>query len=80
MNGRCQDLRDGYSLLKDMYRASWLAENRPYWLNNVLVRYDLQIQKWQQRGEDFNALIDRWRDTDTLPSFEKAGIPPPDPQ
>ena len=80
MNGRCQDLRDGYSLLKDLYRASWLAENRPYWLDNVLVRYDLQVQRWQQRGDDFNALIDRWRDSEALPSFEKAGIPPPDSQ
>ena len=80
MNGRCQDLRDGYSLLKVLYRDSWLAENRPYWLDNVLVRYDLQIQKWQQRGDDFNALIDRWRDTEALPTFDKAGIPPPDPQ
>jgi len=80
MNGRCQDLRDGYSLLKNMYRDRWLAENRPYWLDNVLVRYDLQIQKWQQRGDDFNDLIDRWRDTKTLPPFDKTGIPPPDAQ
>jgi len=80
MNGRCQDLRDGYSLLKNLYRASWLAENRPYWLDNVLVRYDLQIQRWQQRGDDFNDLIDRWRDTKSLPPFEKTGIPPPDAQ
>jgi hypothetical protein len=44
MNGRCQDLRDGYSMLKSLYKGSWLAENRPYWLDNVLVRYDLQIE------------------------------------
>jgi len=80
MNGRCQDLRDGYSLLKQLYRESWLAENRPYWLDNVLVRYDLQIQRWQQRGDDFNALIDRWRVSEGLPPFEKAGIPPPAPR
>lgn len=30
MNGRCQDLRDGYSMLKSLYRDSWLQENRPY--------------------------------------------------
>jgi hypothetical protein len=80
MNGRCQDLRDGYSLLKSLYRESWLAENRPYWLDNVLVRYDLQIQKWQKRGDDFDALIEGWSGSEALPAFEKAGIPPPDSQ
>ncbi|ADW71055.1 glycoside hydrolase family 20 zincin-like fold domain-containing protein [Granulicella tundricola] len=76
MNGRCQDLRDGYSMIKNLYRDSWLAENRPYWIDNVLVRYDLQIQLWERRGEDINALIDEWQSTKTLPRAEEAGIPP----
>jgi hexosaminidase len=79
MNGRCQDLRDAYSMLKNLYRASWLAENRPYWLDNVLVRYDLQIQLWQKRGDDINTLINQWQDDKTLPTSEAAGIPPPTP-
>jgi hypothetical protein len=78
MNGRCQDLRDGYSMLKNLYRDSWLAENRPYWLDNVLVRYDLQIQQWQRRGDQINTLIDTWQDTKTLPTSDQAGIPAPD--
>ena len=40
-NGRCEDLRDAYSALKAEYSQVWLSENRPYWLNNVTVRYDL---------------------------------------
>jgi tetratricopeptide (TPR) repeat protein len=76
MNGRCQDLRDAYSMLKNLYRDSWLAENRPFWLDNVLVRYDLQIQLWQKRGDDINTLIDQWQDNKTLPTSEAAGIPP----
>ena len=75
MNGRCQDLRDGYSMLKNMYRDSWLRENRPYWLDNVLVRYDLRIQLWQKRGEDLNTLIDRWQTTHALPTAAEAGLP-----
>ena len=51
-NGRCQDLRDAYSALKAEYSQVWLSENRPYWLNNVTVRYDLEIEKWQRRGRD----------------------------
>jgi hexosaminidase len=77
MNGRCQDLRDDYSMLKNLYRNSWLAENRPYWLDNVLVRYDLQIQLWQQRGDNINTLIDTWQLNHTLPTEQQAGIPPP---
>ena len=75
MNGRCQDLRDGYSMLKELYRDSWLHENRAYWLDNVLVRYDLRIQLWQKRGEDLNTLIDRWQKTHTLPTAAEAGLP-----
>ncbi len=80
MNGRCQDLRDGYSMLKNLYRDSWLAENRPYWLDNVLVRYDLQIQQWQRRGDQINTLLETWQDTKTLPPPAQAGIPAPDPK
>jgi hexosaminidase len=80
MNGRCQDLRDGYSMLKNLYRDSWLAENRPYWLDNVLVRYDLQIQQWQRRGDQINTLLETWQDTRKLPAPDQAGIPAPDPK
>ncbi len=52
-NGRCQDLRDAYSALKSEYSQVWLSENRPYWLNNVTVRYDLEIERWQRRGNQF---------------------------
>jgi hypothetical protein len=79
MNGRCQDLRDGYSMLKNLFRDSWLAENGPYWLDNVLVRYDLQIQQWQKRGDNVNTLIDTWYATKTLPTAAEAGIPAPPP-
>jgi hypothetical protein len=80
MNGRCQDLRDGYSMLKNLYRESWLAENRPYWLDNVQVRYDLQIQQWQRRGDQLNTVLETWQNSRTLPAPEQAGIPAPDPQ
>ncbi len=77
MNGRCADIRDGYSLLKTLYRDSWLAENRPYWLDNVMVRYDLQIQLWQKRGAQLQTLVDTWQKTRTLPPANQTGIPAP---
>jgi hexosaminidase len=77
MNGRCQDLRDGFSLLKNLYRESWLAENRPYWIDNVLVRYDLQTQLWEKRGEDIDTIIHTFETTRALPAAAQAGIPAP---
>jgi len=79
MNGRCQDLRDGFSQLKNLYRDSWLAENRPYWIDNVLVRYDLQTQLWEKRGEAVNTVIENFDTTHTLPPASQLGIPAPTP-
>lgn len=76
MNGRCQDLRDGYSLIKNLYKKVWLSQNSPYWIDNVLVRYDLRIQLWQQRGEKVDEVHQQWWDTHTLPIAGELGIPP----
>ena len=74
-NGRCQDLRDAYSALKSEYSQVWLAENRPYWLNNVTVRYDLEIERWQQRGDQFAAAVYGWRNGQDLPAAAAQGMP-----
>jgi len=74
-NGRCQDLRDAYSLLKAEYSQVWLNENRPYWLNNVTVRYDLEIQKWQRRGAVFEEGTRDWERGKDLPPPSALGLP-----
>ena len=74
-NGRCQDLRDAYSASKAEYRQVWLSENRPYWLNNVTVAYDLAIEKWQRRGERFGAVMRDWQDGKNLPAPASLGLP-----
>jgi hypothetical protein len=76
-NGRCQDLRDAYSALKSEYSQVWLSENRPYWLNNVTVRYDLEIERWQQRGEQFAAAIYSLQNGQDLPPATALGLPAP---
>jgi hypothetical protein len=75
MFGRCQDLRDAYSASKDEYSQVWLSENRPYWLNNVTVRYNLAIERWQQRGDLFQAGIRNWDNGNDLPPAEALGLP-----
>ena len=79
MNGRLQDLRDSYGLLKDMYAEAWLRENRPYWLNNVLARYDLATQLWIGRADritDARHTLDR---TGRLPAPYEVGLPTTEP-
>ena len=75
MFGRCQDLRDGYSALKDSYSKAWLSENKPYWLGNVTVRYDLRVQLWQSRGERLRETVTDFENASPLPSPESLGLP-----
>jgi hypothetical protein len=55
----------------------WLSENRPYWLGNVTVRYDLEIERWQGRGDQFAAAIYDWQNGQELPSATALGLPAP---
>ena len=79
-NGRLQDLRDAYSAVKGEFSQVWLGENRPYWLNNVTVRYDLEIEKWQRRSEQFKVAIHTWESGKALPAATTLGLPAPDEQ
>ncbi|MEP6732117.1 MAG: glycoside hydrolase, partial [bacterium] len=79
INGRLQDLRDGYSLTRDLYESAWRHENRPYWLQNVLVKYDLAIQLWQTRADRFFLARSEYGRTRKLPPAESIGFPPPPP-
>ncbi|HVU45357.1 MAG TPA: beta-N-acetylhexosaminidase [Terracidiphilus sp.] len=74
-NGRCQDLRDAYSAIKGEYSQVWMSENRPYWLNNVTVRYDLEIERWQRRGNEFQQAIRDWQNGKDLPAPASLGLP-----
>ena len=76
-NGRCQDLRDAYSAAKSEYSQVWLGENRPSWLNNVTVRYDLEIEKWERCSQQFQEAIFVWHNGQELPSASALGLPAP---
>jgi hypothetical protein len=74
-NDRCKDLRDAYSALKGEFSEVWLSENRPYWLDNVTVRYDLAIQMWQQRSDLLQGGGHDWRDGKGLHLPSALGMP-----
>lgn len=77
INGRFQDLRDAYSLTRELYEREWRRENRPYWIGNVLVKFDLATQLWQSRADKFALTRSEFGRTRNLPSAESAGIPAP---
>jgi hexosaminidase len=74
VNGRCQDLRDGYGYIRDLFKDAWLKENRPYWLDNVMAEYDTAMQLWIVRAEKLRAAHQQWLATHTLPPPEALGM------
>jgi hypothetical protein len=78
-NGRLQDIRDGYTLLSDLYRQAWARDNRPYWLQTNMDRYAQSAQLWMARGDRWQTqVIQQWNDTHTLPPPQEAGLPVPE--
>ncbi len=75
-NGLCEDMRDAYNYHRLLYSQLWLSENRPYWLQNVMVRYDLATQLWVLRSDRLKAANRQWRQTHKLPPPEEVGIAP----
>jgi hexosaminidase len=75
MFGSCQDLRDAYSATRAEYVQVWQSENRPYWLNNVTVRYDLAIESWQRRGDQFEESLRDWDNGKGLHAPSLLGLP-----
>jgi hexosaminidase len=74
-DGHCDDLQQGYNYLRQEYRDVWLEENRPYWLENVLNRYDVSAQLWSKRSEMFTEAQARWEADHILPSPQTLGLP-----
>ena len=68
VNGLLQDMRDQTTLLRAHYSKLWLAENRPYFLDNILARYDEELQRWERAARQ----VDRARSTYRRPR----GLPP----
>ncbi len=67
VNGKLQDLRNNYSLLRDLYEQAWLKTNRPYFLRNNLERYDFTIQLWLSRIDKVRTAQRQWSNSQTIP-------------
>jgi hexosaminidase len=49
INARLEDLRDSTTRVSQMFREAYLREYGPYWLGNVLVRYDNLAGQFQKK-------------------------------
>lgn len=77
VNGRIQDIKDTYSLIRDLYEQAWLRSNRPYALRPVLEHYDYTIGIWLGRSDRMRSVKRQWSDAHTLPAASEVGIPMP---
>jgi hypothetical protein len=77
IGAKLQDIRDGYSLLGQLYREAWLRDNRPYWLSTNMARYNAATELWISRIDHGMSVAQQWQDSHTLPAPEQAGLPAP---
>lgn len=69
-----REMAEELAILKDEYRRQWLAENRPYWLESVLARYDQMILIWLTKSRAMDEALRRYEVTSTLPEPEAFGL------
>ena len=75
VNGRMQDLINGYAQLRDLYAQAWLRTNRPANLRQVLQHYDAAMYLWQMRADKVRTAQRQYSELRTLPSAAELGIP-----
>ena len=68
--------REQSALLRDEYQRLWLAENRPYWLGNVLAEFDRDLQVWSEKWDRLRVATVSFKNGAPLPSAEDVGFAP----
>jgi hexosaminidase len=74
INGRLESQRDAITKLRRMYVEAWNRENHPYWLDNVLVRYDNLASETQAKIVAVQEAGRQYDNTKTLPAPEQLGF------
>jgi hypothetical protein len=71
-----REMAEELSALRASYREQWLAENRPYWLDSVLARYDQAIANWLNKSRAVEEALRNYETTSILPNPEEFGLGP----
>jgi len=74
INARLEDLRDATTRVSQMYRAAYLGEYGPYWLDNVLVRYDVLAREFQKKIVAVRQARRQYEATKTLTQPQELGF------
>ena len=74
INGRLESLRDSITAMRKMYAEGWARENHPYWIENVLVRYDNLASEVQAKIVAVQAAQRQYWTTRTLPPPDQLGF------
>jgi hexosaminidase len=75
-DGRCEQIRDGYTFTRELYEDAWKKENRAYWLGNVQVRYQAAQLLWYNRCVQLRQAFDDHDNNKTpLPPAASLGVP-----
>lgn len=67
ISGPMQDMMHRTSLLRAEYEKLWQGENRPYYLNNILNRYDAEYNRWRDLADRMREIGMAFRTTHKLP-------------
>jgi hexosaminidase len=71
-----REMTEELSALRASYREQWLAENRPYWLDSVLARYDQAMSTWLTKSRALEEALRNYEATSILPNPEEFGLGP----
>jgi len=71
-----REMTEELSVLREGYRQQWLAENRPYWLDSVLARYDNAMSMWLSKSRALDEAVRNYERTSILPNPEEFGLGP----
>jgi len=69
-----REMTEELTILKENYRKLWLAENRPYWLDSVLARYDQAALNWLNKSKALAEAVRVYNSDSILPDPEAFGL------
>jgi hexosaminidase len=73
-NGRLEDLRDLTTRLETEYAHLWHEQYQPFWLGNVLIRYNTLASLYQSKIQKMDVVIAQYRQTSEIPPPQQMGF------
>ena len=73
ISGPMTDMMHKTFELRREYKDLWQGENRPYFLENILNRYDTEYNRWRRADERIREIGMAYRTTHQLPPLFEAG-------